>query len=152
MTSLPERTPKKTTILSIVALLINGCKQAFPLLTVDLPRARHNILLVGRPLLITEYRTTIKSAPPVRRVSVKSKFHFWTPRSRSVILLKIARAQICLGGGLRKLLKSVRIVEAVSEKLPLLFLWLVWKIPVSGPRMFVHRATTYKKQTLKYRR
>jgi hypothetical protein len=43
MTSLPERTPKKTTVPSILALLSNGCKQAFPLLTVDLQRARHNI-------------------------------------------------------------------------------------------------------------
>jgi hypothetical protein len=44
MTSLPERTPKKITVLPIVALLSNGCKQAFPLLTVDLQRARHNIM------------------------------------------------------------------------------------------------------------
>jgi hypothetical protein len=44
MTSLPERTPKKTNAPSIVALLSNGCKQAFPLLTVDLQRARHNII------------------------------------------------------------------------------------------------------------
>jgi hypothetical protein len=44
MTSLPERTPKKTTVPSIVALLSNGCKQAFPLLTVDRQRACHNIL------------------------------------------------------------------------------------------------------------
>jgi hypothetical protein len=44
MTSLPERTPKKTIVPSIVALLSNGRKQAFPLLTVDLQRARHNIL------------------------------------------------------------------------------------------------------------
>jgi hypothetical protein len=43
MTSLPERNPKKTTVPSILALLSNGCKQAFPLLTVDLQRARHNI-------------------------------------------------------------------------------------------------------------
>jgi hypothetical protein len=42
MTSLPERTPKKTTVPSIVALLSSGYKQAFPLLTVDLQRARHN--------------------------------------------------------------------------------------------------------------
>jgi hypothetical protein len=45
MMSLPERTPKKTTVPSIVALLSNGCKQAFTLLTVDLQRARHNIFL-----------------------------------------------------------------------------------------------------------
>jgi hypothetical protein len=37
-----ERTPKKTTVPSIVALLSNGCKQAFPVLTVDLQHARHN--------------------------------------------------------------------------------------------------------------
>jgi hypothetical protein len=43
LTLLPERIPKKTTVPSIVALLSNGCKQAFPLLTVDLERARHNI-------------------------------------------------------------------------------------------------------------
>jgi hypothetical protein len=36
--------PKKTTVPSIVALLSNGCKQAFPLLTVDLQRARHSII------------------------------------------------------------------------------------------------------------
>jgi hypothetical protein len=41
MTSLPERTPKKTTVPPIVALPSNGCKQAFALLTVDLQRARH---------------------------------------------------------------------------------------------------------------
>jgi hypothetical protein len=34
-------TTKKTTVSSIVALLSNGCKQALPLLTVDLQRARH---------------------------------------------------------------------------------------------------------------
>jgi hypothetical protein len=45
-TSLPERTPKKTTVPPIVALLSNGCKQAFPLLTVDLQRARHSTLNV----------------------------------------------------------------------------------------------------------
>jgi hypothetical protein len=45
MTSLPERTPKKTTVPSMVALLSNGCKQAFPLFTVDLQRARHNIFI-----------------------------------------------------------------------------------------------------------
>jgi hypothetical protein len=45
MTSLPERTPKKTTVPPIVALPSNGCKQASPLLTVDLQRARHNIML-----------------------------------------------------------------------------------------------------------
>jgi hypothetical protein len=44
MTSLQERTPKKTTVPSIVALLSNGCKQAFPLLTVDVERARHTII------------------------------------------------------------------------------------------------------------
>jgi hypothetical protein len=44
MTSLPERTSNETTVPSIVALLSNGCKQAFPLLTVDLQRARHNNL------------------------------------------------------------------------------------------------------------
>jgi hypothetical protein len=38
-----NRPSKKTTVPSIVALLSNGCKQAFPLLTVDLQRARHNI-------------------------------------------------------------------------------------------------------------
>jgi hypothetical protein len=43
MTSLPERTPKKRTVPSIVALVSSGCKQAFPLLTVDQQRARHNI-------------------------------------------------------------------------------------------------------------
>jgi hypothetical protein len=43
MTSLPERTPKKTTFPSILTLLSNGCKQAFPLLTVGLQRALHNI-------------------------------------------------------------------------------------------------------------
>jgi hypothetical protein len=44
MTSLPEQTAKKTPVPSIVALLSNDCKEAFPLLTVDLQRARHNIV------------------------------------------------------------------------------------------------------------
>jgi hypothetical protein len=44
MTSLPEQTAKKTPVPPIVALLSNGCKQALPLLTVDLQRARHNII------------------------------------------------------------------------------------------------------------
>jgi hypothetical protein len=43
MTSSPEQTPKKITVPTIVALLSNGCKQVFPVLTVDLHRARHNI-------------------------------------------------------------------------------------------------------------
>jgi hypothetical protein len=53
MTSLPERTPKKTTVHPIVALPSNGCKQAFPLLTVDLQCARHNTVLVQ--LLLNDY-------------------------------------------------------------------------------------------------
>jgi hypothetical protein len=44
MTPSPEQTPKKRTVPSIVALLRNGCKQVFPLLTVELQRARHNII------------------------------------------------------------------------------------------------------------
>jgi hypothetical protein len=44
MTSSPERTTKKTPVASIVGLLSNGCKQAFPLLTVDLQRTRHNTM------------------------------------------------------------------------------------------------------------
>jgi hypothetical protein len=45
MMSSPEQTAKKTPVPSI-PLLNNGCKQAFPLLTVDLQRARHNISMV----------------------------------------------------------------------------------------------------------
>jgi hypothetical protein len=41
-----EQTTKKTPVPSLVALLSNGCKQALPLLTVDLQRARHNILSI----------------------------------------------------------------------------------------------------------
>jgi hypothetical protein len=47
MTSLPEQTPKKMTVPPIVALPSSGCKQAFPLLTVDLQRARHTIFMVS---------------------------------------------------------------------------------------------------------
>jgi hypothetical protein len=57
MTSLPEQTPKKTPVLSIVALLSNGCKQALPLLTVDLQRARHSILCVK---LTTRFHLVLK--------------------------------------------------------------------------------------------
>jgi hypothetical protein len=64
MTSLPEWTPKKTTVPPIVALLSNGCKQAFPLFTVDLQRARHNILgieLIGHMTIIPQQHLRILS-------------------------------------------------------------------------------------------
>jgi hypothetical protein len=55
MTSLPERTPKKITVPSIVALLSNGYKQAFPLLTVDLQRARHSIFYDEETVMFEKY-------------------------------------------------------------------------------------------------
>jgi hypothetical protein len=60
MTSSPEQIAKKTPVPSIVALLSNGCKLAFPLLTVDLQRARHNIYnatpsLAYYPILIKNF-------------------------------------------------------------------------------------------------
>jgi hypothetical protein len=55
MTSSLEQTAKKTPAPSIVALLSNGCKQAFPLLTVDLQRAHHNIItFLQTTLIVTE--------------------------------------------------------------------------------------------------
>jgi hypothetical protein len=50
--TLPERTPKKT-VPSIVVLLSNGRKQAFPLLTVDPQRARHSMFLVEKKDLLS---------------------------------------------------------------------------------------------------
>jgi hypothetical protein len=59
--SLPEQTPKKTTVPSIVALLNNGCKQAFPVLTVDLQRARHSTVTScpGTSTLIQSFTSNI---------------------------------------------------------------------------------------------
>jgi hypothetical protein len=54
MTSLPERTTKKTTVPPIVALPSNGCKRAFPLLTVDLQRACHNIILLHQQTILPQ--------------------------------------------------------------------------------------------------
>jgi hypothetical protein len=51
MTSLPEWTPNKTTVPSIVAPLSNGCKQEPPLLTTYPQRARHNMYVAAQELL-----------------------------------------------------------------------------------------------------
>jgi hypothetical protein len=47
--------PKEKTVPPIVALPSNGCKQAFPLFTVDLQRARHNI----KPSYIEVNKSTV---------------------------------------------------------------------------------------------
>jgi hypothetical protein len=74
MASLPERTPKKT-VPSIVALLSNGCKQAFPLLTVYLQRARHNNLVWKPEMIIVE--AILKKL----NVMVRTRFNWFRVRS-----------------------------------------------------------------------
>jgi hypothetical protein len=75
MTSLPERTPKKTAVPLIVALLSNGCKQAFPLLTVDLQRARYNTFfsLLYQPRMMDEYGAFGKMRIARGNLSIRKK-------------------------------------------------------------------------------
>jgi hypothetical protein len=64
-----------------------------------------NRLLHDRPLLVTEYRTTMKSIRSVKPVSTELTFRFWAPSTHTVISMKILPRQFYLGKSLYKLLK-----------------------------------------------
>jgi hypothetical protein len=59
-----ERTPKKTTVSSIVALLSNGCKQAFPLLTYSVHVTIHSSFIEDTTLSIDEKVKSLKGTIP----------------------------------------------------------------------------------------
>jgi hypothetical protein len=55
-----------------------------------------NVLLFGRPLLVSEYRTITKSVRPTKAVSKKLIYCVWSLSARIVIFLMMAPIQFYL--------------------------------------------------------
>jgi hypothetical protein len=55
-----------------------------------------NPLLFGRPLLVAECATTMKSVWPVKPVSKKLTSCDWAPSVRPVVFLKMSPTHFCL--------------------------------------------------------
>jgi hypothetical protein len=85
-----------------------------------LPR-KGNRLLLGRPLLVTEYGTAVNS---VRPVATEPSFRIWAHSARPCIFMKVSINQWNL----------IRIVGAVFAEI--LILWLIWKCLKRGSYSF----------------
>jgi hypothetical protein len=79
-----------------------------------------NRLMLCRPLVITEYRTTMKSFRPTKPVSTESTFRFWTYTACTVILFKIPPVILCW-----KLFYTNywNLITAVFERTSIYLLW-----------------------------
>jgi hypothetical protein len=58
---------------------------------------KRNLLFIDRTLLVTEYRTKMKSILLVKAVSTELVFHVRVPGTHTVVLLKITHTQFYLG-------------------------------------------------------
>jgi hypothetical protein len=101
-------------------------------LTLDIFSWKRNRLLLGRPFLVTDYRTTRKSARPEKLVLT---FRVWPPSVHTFIFRRISN--FISGGNIHTLLKLKKILESFSRKQPNCVLELIWRTLVFERRMFI---------------
>jgi hypothetical protein len=92
-----------------------------------LPWKRHRLLL-GRPLLVTEYQSTTKSVGPLKLFSIKFTFCVRRSSERTVIFLMLLPIEIYLGRWSPQI-NLIKTIKAVFEKIAILCFWADVKSP-----------------------